>query len=280
MVDPKPAPLAKSAPKERVDTGAVDPTSYVPKDKAAPEPAIASGVAGSVLPVESDENLPELSTPARSPRPGKATVATVTKGVKSAVASVTETAGRVKAALTPPPMRGDFAKLVNDKDTRRMKGVKRYSRDTQVMFRSVVRSTFIAQGVTGVSAEDIDAAVDALSLIKTPVGFRVTKRGELKRREVSVTEVPAYMLGSVAISAEEGLARQWLAHPTMFDIGATVVAVGSVVTSIMDETSPFGQAMAKIIEAHKAKASADRGEPIKAEATIHDARDIVEAKSE
>lgn len=280
MVDPKPAPLAKSAPKERVDTGAVDPTSYVPKDKAAPEPAIASGVAGSVLPVESDENLPELSTPTHSPRPGKATVATVTKGVKSAVASVTETAGRVKAALTPPPMRGDFAKLVNDKDTRRMKGVKRYSRDTQVMFRSVVRSTFIAQGVTGVSAEDIDAAVEALSLIKTPVGFRVTKRGELKRREVSVTEVPAYMLGSVAISAEEGLARQWLAHPTMFDIGATVVAVGSVVTSIMDETSPFGQAMAKIIEAHKAKASADRGEPIKAEATIHDARDIVEAKSE
>jgi hypothetical protein len=38
--------------------------------------------------------------------------------------------------------------------------------------------------------------------------------------------------------------------------------------------------MAKIIEAHKAKASADRGEPIKAEATIHDARDIVEEKSE
>jgi len=277
MVDPKPAPLAKSAPKERVDTGAVDPTSYVPKDKAAPEPAIASGI-GAV--VESEETLPELSTPTRSPRPGKASVANVVKGAKSAVASVTAAVERAKTAITPPPMRGDFAKLVNDKDARRMKGVKRYSKDTAVMFRSVVRSTFIAQGVTGVSAEDIDAAVEALSLIKTPVGFRVTKRGELKRREVSVTEVPAYMLGSVAISAEEGLARQWLAHPTMFDIGATVVAVGSVVTSIMDETSPFGQAMAKIIEAHKAKASADRGEPIKAEATIHDARDIVEEKSE
>ena len=52
MVDPKPAPVARNAPKPRRES--VDPTDYVPTDKAAPTPAVASGIADStaVKPVD------------------------------------------------------------------------------------------------------------------------------------------------------------------------------------------------------------------------------------
>jgi len=268
MVDPKPAPLARIAPKERVDTGATDPSDYVPSVKEAPTPVESAPGLDAV-------ELPEIGTVTRPARPSKATVANAVKSVKSVAASVGETANKVKQALASTEIR-DLAKRIDDKDKRRMKGVKRYSKDTVALFNSVVRSAFIAQGVTNVSPDDVASAVDALSELKTPVGFRVTKRGELKRREVSVTEVPAYLLGSVALNAEEAAAKQWINHPTLFDVGVTIVATANVVTSVMDPTSPIGQAMARIIEAHKA----DRGEPIKAEAAITDARNIVEEPSE
>jgi len=102
----------------------------------------------------------------------------------------------------------------------------------------------------------------------------------MKRRNVKTTEVPAYMLGSVAMDAEDMLAKQWLAHPTMFDVAVTVGAVANMVLSIMDESSPLGSAIKTVIDAHKAKAnkppSTTENEGIQVEPVMVDARPLID----
>ena len=274
MVDPKPAPLAKSAPKERVDTGAVDPTSYVPQSKVAPEPAIASGIGAAV---ESEETLPELSTPTRSPRPGKATVASVVKSAKSTVESVKGAVDRVREVVSSgrPISDNELTKAIRAKDEKCMRAVKRYRKSSDDGARVLLGLAFKAEGYKDATEVDIEEVFAKLRDIKVFAGYKVTKRGDITDRILPIVDVFPYTLGTAALDVEMWSARQWINHPKVADF---FIILAAVVRGYL--STVFGESIIKAHMELKAKASADRGEPIKAEATIHDARDIVEAKSE
>lgn len=263
------APKARNAP-ERADTGAVDPTDYVPTPKEAPTPASdAPGIAAADASTEAP--LPEIAETTRKPYQKKAPIASAVNAVKSTMDTAKKAVDTVRNVVSPPnqPRQSDKATIegARVKDAKRMRGVKRYRKEVRNVINPLIRAAFINTGYAGVSSADIEEVFRSLGETKALVGCKVSKTGNLSIRSLPVTDVLSYVLGDVAIDTELMLARQWLAHPTLFDIGVIIGTAASVYQSITSSDSALVKAIEAAVAKHVAKNSE---EPIKAEAKVSD----------
>jgi hypothetical protein len=263
------APKARNVP-ERADTGAVDPTDYTPTDKVAPTPANeAPGAVTADTPV--DPALPEISDAQRKPYRRNAPVAETVRAVKGAAETVKKGFETVRNAVNAPGARKlndkELVAAIAAKDSQRSKAVKRYRSETKSLVNPLIRAAFIQEGINGASQASVDAVWGALQGIKTPVGYRVTKRGEIKVKSLPITEVFSYTFGSTALDVETWGARQWLNHPTVFDVLVVAGAAVNTYQSLAQQDSPFMVAIRNAVKEHAAVTD----EPIKAEARISDA---------
>ena len=263
-------PKARNVP-ERADTGAVDPTDYVPTEKEAPTPASAApGAVSSDAPV--DPALPEIADSQRKPHRRNAPVAETVRAVKGVVDTAKKAVDTVRNAVSPSnqPKLSDKATIegARVKDAKRMRGVKRYRKEVRNVINPLIRAAFINTGYAGVSSADVEAVFASLGETKALVGCKVSKTGNLSIRSLPVTDVLSYVLGDVAIDTELMLARQWLAHPTLFDLGVIVGTAASLYQSLTAKDSAISLAIEAAVAKHVAKNSE---EPIKAEARVSDA---------
>jgi hypothetical protein len=262
------APKARNVP-ERAETGAVDPTDYTPTDKVAPTPANeAPGAVTADSPVEAV--LPEIAEAQRKPHRRNAPVAETVRAVKGAAETVKKGFETVRNAVNPPNTRKlndkELIAAIAAKDSQRSKAVKRYRGETKSLVSPLIRAAFIQEGINGASQASVDAVWNALQGIKTPVGYRVTKRGDIKVKSLPITEVFAYTFGSTALDVETWGARQWINHPTVFDVLVVMGAAANTYQSLSQADSPFMLAIREAVKAHSNNSDA----PIKAEARVSD----------
>jgi hypothetical protein len=262
------APKARNMP-ERADTGTVDPTDYVPSQKEAPVPA--SDAPGAVTAdAASEPVLPEIADSQRIPKRRNAPVADTVKAVKGAVDSVKATVNKVRDAVNQPQQRKlndrELIAAIAAKDSQRSKAVRRYKAETKSLVSPLIRAAFIQEGISGASQASVDSVWRALQSIKTPVGYRVTKRGDIKVKSIPITEVFAYTFGSTALDVEAWGARQWINHPTVFDVLVVMGAAANAYQSLSQADSPFMLAIREAVKAHSDNSDA----PIKAEARVSD----------
>jgi hypothetical protein len=237
---------------------------YRPQDKDAPIPA--NEVPSDSAP---DSSLPEIAEAPRKPRHKKAPIASVVSGVKNTVDTARKAVESVRDAVSPSgPKLSDkaLAQAIDAKDKQRSAAVKRYRRETRGIINPLIRAVFIQEGIQGVSAESVDAVWTALQSITTPAGYRITKRGDVRVRRIPITDVFSYTFGSTALDVELWGARQWIAHPTVFDVLVIAGAGLSTYQAATLDGSPIREAIAEIVKSHIAK----NEDPIKAEVRVSD----------
>jgi hypothetical protein len=276
MVDPKPTALAKFTPK-RADSR-VDPTDYTPAPKAAPEPAIESGIREASKPVETKPVEPAVISgeavevaPSFSPpkRPSPSIVERVKKLVEPGVSK-----GEPVKRLSTDARR----KAIADEDARRMRAVRRYAKSLRSdIVGPAIHGLLLAKGLKPVETGDgeFEKLYTHALTVKVTSGRRVMKSGEERYRELDISSHIAYTLGRGSLSIEEWVSEQWLRHPLISDILLTLTGIGTVVASLyFDEIVKkfLGEFLGHIFN----RAVPSSEEPIKAEATIHDARNIAE----
>lgn len=276
MVDPKPTALAKFTPK-RADSR-VDPTDYTPSAKVAPEPAIESGIREASKPVETKpvepavisgeaiEVAPSFSKPAR---PTPSIVERVKKLVEPAAPK-----GEPTKKLSTEARR----KAIAEEDARRMRAVRRYAKGLRRdIIGPAIHGLLLTKGLkpseTGEGA--FEKLYDHALTMKVVSGRRVMKSGEERNRELDIASHIAYTLGRGGLSFGEWCSEQWVKHPLISDILLTVTGIASIIASIYFEElikeflkGFFNHAFSSAVPSSE--------EPIKAEATIHDARNIAE----
>lgn len=273
MVDPKAAPVARNAPKPRRES--VDPTDYVPTDKAAPTPAVASGIgdAPAVKPVEPKpveptvisgeaiEVAPSFNTPKR-PQPS------IVDRVKRLVESPSGQKGEPAKKLSPDARR----KAVADEDSRRMRAVRRYAKGLRSdIVGPAIHGLLLTKGLKpsdkGEESGEFEKLYHHAMTMKVVSGRRVTKSGEERNRELDIASHIAYTLGRGSLSFEEWCSDQWLKHPLISDILLTVVGIASVVASVY-----FDEIIKEFLRGFLGRvfngASLVNEEPIKAEARV------------
>lgn len=254
---------------ERADTGAVDPTDYQPTDKPAPEPAEATPGITSATDTSVEPPLPEIADKPRKPRHKRTPVAEAARAVKSTVDTVKAGVDKARAFVSggeKPITDNELTRAVRDKDAKRMRGVARYRRQTRAVVNPLIRAVFIQCGMSGVSARDVESVFTALQSVKTPVGYKAAKNGNISLRELPITDAFAYTLGSTALDVELWGARQWIRHPTLFDAAVLAGTGLAAYQTFTADDSPLKVAIRDIVE----KYHAEKGEPIKAEAKVTD----------
>ena len=238
MVDPKPTQQARNAPKPRRES--VDPTDYVPTDKAAPTPAVASGIvdAPAVKPVEPKpveptvisgeaiEVAPSFTAPKR-PQPS------LVDRVKRLVESPSGPKGEPVKKLSSETRR----KMIADEDARRMRAVRRYAKSLRTdIIGPAIHGLLLTKGLKpsdkGEERGEFEKLYHHAMTMKVVSGRRVTKGGEERNRELDIASHIAYTLGRGSLSFEEWCSDQWLKHPLISDILLTVVGIASVVASV------------------------------------------------
>ena len=218
-----------------------NPYDYTPQDKDPPTPAEeAPGI-------NSAADLPEISDKPRKPRHKKA-VESVKEAVRSGVEKVKAVVGDTSDKRSKPVSHDELARAVHAEDTRRMRAVKRYKRESSAVLSPAIRSVLRARGFAKVDASTIDAVLRVLQQSKSFAGYTVTKTGTIKIRRLAPGDKLAYTFGSTAMDVELWGAKQWLAHPTVFDVIANLATVADVYDSLTDEGSPLHNAVREAVE--------------------------------
>lgn len=275
MVDPRPAQQARNAPKPRRES--VDPTDYVPTDKAAPTPAVASGIADStaVKPVDPKPVEPavinEAIEVAASFTAPKRPQPSIVDRVKRLVEPSQGPKGEPAKKLSPDARR----KAVADEDSRRMRAVRRYAKGLRSdIVGPAIHGLLLTKGLKpsdkGEEQGEFEKLYHHAMTMKVVSGRRVTKGGEERNRELDIASHIAYTLGRGSLSFEEWCSDQWLKHPLISDILLTVVGIASVVASVY-----FDEIIKEFLRGFLGRvfngASLVNEEPIKAEARVTEA---------
>lgn len=217
-----------------------NPHDYSPPDKEAPIPSEpAPGI-------NSASDLPEISDRPRKPR-HKRVAETVVQAVKDGVGKVKAIAGETDTKQKKLSD-NELARAVYAEDSRRMRAVKRYKRESGAVLSPAIRSVLRARGFAKVDASAIDAVLRVLQQSKSFAGYTVTKTGVIKIRRLGPGDKLAYTFGSTAMDIELWGARQWLAHPTVFDVIANLATVADVYDSLTDEGSPLYEAIKDAVD--------------------------------
>lgn len=202
------------------------------------------------------ESLTEIAANPRKPRQKKATER-VAETARQVVSRVREAVGEKPGEKRPTE--SELAKLVAAEDARRMRAVKRYRSEARGVLSPVVRGVLRQMGLAKVPQETIDAVIDSVERTRSFAGYMSTKGGQVKVRRLGPGAKLAYTFGSTAMDVELWGARQWLKHPTVFDVIANVATAAELWDQATVEGSPLHKAIqeaaSRILEAAPATES-------------------------
>lgn len=225
---------------ERADTGAVDPTDYVPTDKSAPIPeSDAPGIVSADIEVSRDQT--------RVKPPRHKTAQRIIDGAKDAVRSVTggkDTSGKQQQR---PVSKQERLAAFDAEDKRRLRAKKRYAGKTRALLSPIVRIELRSLGYKGLDPSIVDLIVAELCKEKRHAGYMV-KGQEVVSRDLPLDHLLAYTLGAHYLKIDDAMADQWLKHPTLFDAGTIVMALVDIGVTMTDEESPLRVAIRRIVE--------------------------------